>query len=308
MIIGCQNGPNETVGMSDAELIQAIIDADKLDISMADLPDQSISVLDQDYNDYTGLDAKMAIELGYEVSMGGTLARKGRLTEVYFNMDGRKLNGNADKRDAGDKDGRGKSDNDRECFELVLPVTYVMPDGSTITVADKEDWAEVRGWYEANPDSKEEPSLQYPVQISFAGRVVTINNAEEMKVAYEGCGGKDDDNDRECFELVLPVTYVMPDGSTITVADKEDWAEVRGWYETNPDSKEEPDLQYPVDISYRDGTTQTISNEDTMSAAKEDCGEGSESDSMTQDVCEERGGTWTEATDRDGEYYCDMGG
>ena len=225
MIIGCQNGPNETVGMSDAELIQAIIDADKLDISMADLPDQSISVLDQDYNDYTGLDAKMAIELGYEVSMGGTLARKGRLTEVYFNMDGRKLNGNADKRDAGDKDGRGKSDNDRECFELVLPVTYVMPDGSTITVADKEDWAEVRGWYE-----------------------------------------------------------------------------------TNPDSKEEPDLQYPVDISYRDGTTQTISNEDTMSAAKEDCGEGSESDSMTQDVCEERGGTWTEATDRDGEYYCDMGG
>jgi hypothetical protein len=63
----------------------------------------------------------------------------------------------------------------------------------------------------------------------------------------------------------------MPDGSTITVADREDWAELKAWYEANPDSEERPTLQYPVDITYRDGTTQTINNDEEMRIAKEDC-------------------------------------
>ena len=67
----------------------------------------------------------------------------------------------------------------------------------------------------------------------------------------------------------------MPDGSTITVTsdDEAGWAEIKAWYEANPDVEEKPALQYPVNISYRDGTTQTINNDEEMRAAEEACRE-----------------------------------
>ena len=63
----------------------------------------------------------------------------------------------------------------------------------------------------------------------------------------------------------------MPDRSTIAVADRDDWDDVKSWYDSNPDSEERPALQYPVDISYRDGTIQTINNDEEMGTAKRDC-------------------------------------
>ena len=38
--------------LSDDQLLQEIIGAEKIDISMTDLPSISIDVIDQDYNDY----------------------------------------------------------------------------------------------------------------------------------------------------------------------------------------------------------------------------------------------------------------
>ena len=269
MMIGCQTGLTKSEGISDAELIQAIIDADKTEISLEQLPAQSRMIMEHDYYDYITIDAKMASQLGYEVSMGGTGHRMGDRTDVYFNMEGRRLDPKGDGRDKDDWD---RDDKDSwKCFELVLPVTFVMPDGTTIIVANREDWDQIKDWYEANPDAEEKPALQYPVDISFKDETVTINNNNEMRDAYERCGGRDDDRDRECFELVYPVTFIMPDGSTITVADIEDWAELKDWYEANPDAEERPTLQYPVDITYRDGTTQTINNDEEMRRAKEDC-------------------------------------
>ena len=97
-----------------------------------------------------------------------------------------------------------------------------------------------------------------------------------MRRVYEYCDGEDE-YDRECFELVLPVTFVMPDGSSITIDNEEDWGDLRGWYEANPGSEEEPALQYPVDIVYEtdDGTvTVTINNDAEMDAAEEECEDG----------------------------------
>ena len=71
-----------------------------------------------------------------------------------------------------------------------------MPDGSTITVDNDEDWGEIRSWYEANPESEERPDLQYPVQISFEGeRTLTINDDDEMHRVYAYCGDEDEDDD-----------------------------------------------------------------------------------------------------------------
>jgi hypothetical protein len=170
-------------------------------------------------------------------------------------------------------------DEGRECFALVYPVTFVMSDCSTITVEtdDEAGWQEVKDWYDANPESDERPTLEYPVDIVYeidAGdSTVTINNESEMEAAKDECWDEwnDEEDDRECFELVLPVTFVMPDGSTISVENDEGWGNLRDWYMNNNETEEEPALQYPVDISYEDGTTLTINSDEEMETAEEDC-------------------------------------
>ena len=279
MMVGCQKAPTGSVGMSDAELIQLIIDANKVDVPMDEMPSESQTVIEEDYNDYMGMAAKKATGLGYEVDLAGVGRRYGDRNEVYFNLEGRKLDPNDWGRKGGDwdKDGWDRDDDkeDWKCFDLVFPITFDMPDGSTITVTsdDEDGWAEIKAWYETNPDAEEKPALQYPVEIIYEDETITINDDDEMRAAYRRCGDRDDDKDKECFELVFPVTYIMPDGSTITVtSDGEDgWAELRAWYEANPDAEEEPTLQYPVDILYADGTTQTINNDEEMRAAEEEC-------------------------------------
>ena len=276
MMTGCQNTGTEPVGLSDIELIQAIIDADKISVGMDELPSNSKTIVEEDYNEYDGIDTKKAYGLGYEVSMDGKGHKMGHRCEVYFNLEGRKLDPNVKRGDKSDWD-RDDDKGDWKCFDLVLPVTYVMPDGSTITVSsdDEDDWVQLKSWYDANPNSEEKPTLQYPVDILFETRdgsiTVTVTNDEEMRNAYLRCGGRDDDN-RECFELVLPVSFVMPDGSTITVENDSGWVDLRSWYETNPDAEGRPELQYPVDILFDDETV-TINNAEEMNMVKRECWE-----------------------------------
>ena len=276
MMVGCQDTDTESVGISDAELIQAIIDADKISVGMDGLPSNSKTIVEEDYNEYDGIDTKKAYGLGYEVSMDGKGHKMGHRCEAYFNLEGRKLDPNVKRGEKSDWD-RDDDKGDWKCFDLVLPVTYVMPDGSTITVSsdDEDDWVQLKAWYDANPNSEEKPALQYPVDISFETRdgsiTVTVTNDEEMRNAYLRCGGRDDDN-RECFELVLPVSFVMPDGSTITVENDSGWVNLRSWYETNPDAEGRPELQYPVDILFDDETV-TINNAEEMNMVKRECWE-----------------------------------
>ena len=150
MIIGCQTGLTKSEGISDAELIQVIIDADKTEISMEQLPGQSRTVMEQDYYDYMGIAAKKATGLGYEVDLAGVGRRYGDRNEVYFNLEGRKLDPNDWGRKGWDwdKDGWDRDDDkeDWKCFDLVFPITFDMPDGSTITVtSDDEDAGQCSG-------------------------------------------------------------------------------------------------------------------------------------------------------------------
>ena len=287
MIIGCQSSPTDSFDISDGELIQLIRESSKVGISMDELPNQSITVIENDM-EYEGIGAKIASDLGYEVDLAGRGHKCGDRNEIYFNLEGRKLDPNdwGRKGRGWDRDGWDTDDwvrdggdkKDWKCFDLVLPVTFNMPDGSTITVTidDEDGWAELKGWYEQNPGVEEKPTLQFPVEISFEETTAIINNDDEMRGAYRRCGGRDDKWD--CFEIVYPVTYIMPDGSTITVTidDEDGWAELKDWYEYNSDSEERPAIQYPVDILIRteDGeTTVTINNQEEMEAAEEECRE-----------------------------------
>ena len=287
LVSGCTK--DEPKGMSDAELIQAIIDAeDKTEVSMEELPSVARGTMEEDYlNEYLHLYSMKASMLGYEVSIAGRPGNSGKRGEVYFDIDGKKLDpGNY----RGKEDGEWSEANDRgtntdwRCFDIVYPITIQMPDGSTLSIDGEEDTdlEIVKNYYEEN-DTEEKPSMVFPITIiTYEGVTKTISSEEEMSDAYRGCSGRDRERDwdreRDCFELVYPVTYVLPDGSTIEISDEEDeagWESLKSWYEANPESEERPSLQYPVDIVYEseeseDGETVTINSEDEMMVAKEE--------------------------------------
>ena len=300
IITGCAN--DEPKGMSDAELVQAIIDAEnKTEVSMEDLPTVAMGTMEENYLDeYLHLHSLKASMLGYEVSIAGRAANAGKRGEVYFNIDGRKLDPNDYNDDYKDWYGeRGDFDKDEfgekrdwNCFEIVHPYTIMMPNGTSYTIDSDQDidLDEIKRYYEENQGVDEKPALVFPVNIlGYNGETEAINNEEEMKNAYRECSVRDRDRDwdrRECFELVFPVTYIMPDGSTYEISSDEDesgWEELKEWYDSNPDSDQRPELQYPVDIvtwENEESVTITINNEEEMIAAKEECREmwGQESD------------------------------
>ena len=289
LLAGCDLGEKQEYETSDAELIQMIIESEKVDIDISELPEESRDYLNND-SEYDEMGSRYASQLGYEVERIGKGAKSGRRGDAYFNLEGRKLNPN----DWGRK-GRGfgiDQKEDWECFTLMFPVSFDMPDGSSVTIEadDEASWVEVKSWYDSNLDSEEIPTMQFPIVILLDEESVTIESQEEMRSAYQECNPKrkvdwsrDEDFDGTCFDLVYPVTYVMPDGSTIIVEgdDEDGWSDLKDWYEENGDSEDKPELQYPVDIileTEEGSSTVTINNEEEMASAKRECHSESEED------------------------------
>ncbi len=279
-MFSCQeDATTKDVVLDDIQLIEAIQKSvEKIEITSNELPTSSVSVLDEDYYDSYTDETLLAPELGYEVAMRkgkGSLA--GELAQVYFNMQGRKLasdNAYGDKEGYGGKEGY-KNKERHDCFELVLPVSFTMPDATIITIDNEEDWEGIKEWFEANPESKERPVLQFPVNIVFKDETtVTVNSEEEMKVIHEYCGGSDKEHHKgRCFDFVYPITKIMPDGTEIIKEDRKDRDAIKAWYEANPDSNEKPTLKFPVDVVFVNGKTFTVNNEEEMKAIREGCGE-----------------------------------
>ncbi|MCR9286317.1 MAG: hypothetical protein NXI23_02895 [Bacteroidetes bacterium] len=157
---------------------------------------------------------------------------------------------------------------DKDCFDFVYPVTYIMPTGYAISGNEETLWAAIETWYEQHPDAKEEATLQFPVDIIWGeDKIQTIANTEEMEAAWKKC---DDKEKESCFKLVYPVTYTMPDGSSIAGNAEELKAAIKEWYITH-DSAEKPVLNYPVQIVFPDNDVPlTINNAEEMSDLKKE--------------------------------------
>ena len=284
-------GPN---GLSDAEIIQLIKESALTDVSITDLPSRSQDVVIQDYFEYDDVASRKASGLGYEVALAGRGHRIGSRHEIYFNVEGRKLDPN----DWGDKRGWDKDGYDREfdgekdwrCFNLVFPITFNMPDGSSEIVESDEEgnWDVIKSWYEANPDSEEKPEMEFPIVINYENDTYTLNSSDELQGAYSRCEPRrkrgEHKRKRHCFSLVYPVSYALPDGSVMDVAsdDEEGWAAVKSWYGDNTEFEDVmPELAYPVDILYEteEGETViTINSDEEMGVAKRDCYENWDED------------------------------
>ena len=167
---------------------------------------------------------------------------------------------------------------DDDCFEFVYPLTVMLPDGSTLTLSNDDDWENVEDWYEDN-DSGDDPMLQYPVQVELEDddQIITVNTLLELEALYEDCDDDDDEwddddfYDDDCFEFVYPITVILPDGSTLTLSDDDHWDNVEDWYEDN-DSDDDPTLHYPVQVELEDGGgNQTLNSDADLEALNDSC-------------------------------------
>ena len=263
---------------SDDLLIEAIANAtNKQSIDLSALPTDATSTLETSYATLMARQTFEAPSLGFEVNMVGLEPTNlGDNENAYFDKNGRELIPGYDKRDPrneGDYEGGRQGGKRRIHFELVYPVSFTMPDGSMITVDSKQDFREqAKNWYEANPETEGKPSLVFPVEVIVDEEIIPINSEEEMKALKERL--REESRERP-YEFVFPISFIMPDGTTLTANSEEELKElIKTWYDANPDTKERPELVYPVDLMLADGEIITINSEEEMREFKRSIREG----------------------------------
>ncbi len=161
-----------------------------------------------------------------------------------------------------------------DCFTLIFPISIQFPDGEII-IYDSEEaiWDGIEAWYDANPESEEDPMPVYPFDVLLADSTVfTVSSEMDEDAIWEACFGDIDEDFDLCFDINFPVTLIYPDGSTVAVNSYEEAENtVDDFYEANPDSEEDILIQYPITITLADGTVQAIDNEAALEEALEAC-------------------------------------
>jgi len=267
MITSCDDNMSYKQEMSDTQLIEAIIsDPNKFEIEEADVPSMSLYAIGEEYYDYMMYKAEISPEYGYQISLGDMALDAGDMTEIFFAKDGRKLGG---------RDGmEERKRHNKRCFKFVFPLTFSL--GETSYTAN--DYQEFRDAMKANYEEtgeKQKPVFVFPIQIEFGEgdevETVTINSDDELKEAFQACRGEEDD--KKCFTFGFPVSFTMPDGSVLTAEDEKDLEEKMGaFYESYTGEKKRPEVVFPVDLMFEDGSSLTVNSPEEMKQAwKENC-------------------------------------
>ena len=267
MVTSCDDNMSYKQEMSDTQLIEAIIsDPNKFEIEEADVPSMSLYAIGEEYYDYMMYKAEISPEYGYQISLGDMALDAGDMTEIFFAKDGRKLGG---------RDGmEERKRHNKRCFKFVFPLTFSL--GETSYTAN--DYQEFRDAMKANYEEtgeKQKPVFVFPIQIQF-GRgdeveTVTINSDDELKEAFQACRGEEDD--KKCFTFGFPVSFTMPDGTVLTAEDEKDLEEkMEAFYESYTGEKKRPEVVFPVDLMFEDGSSLTVNSPEEMKQAwKENC-------------------------------------
>tara|TARA_R110001632_G_scaffold198615_2_gene320935 strand:+ start:600 stop:1457 length:858 start_codon:yes stop_codon:yes gene_type:complete len=243
---------------NDVDLIASIESSlNKVAVTANDLPTTAKEELETNFSDDEIYSIEKVANVGFEVRL---VTAEGswtsELNSAFFDASGRFLE---DRRHP--RHGRRRS-----CFRFVFPFSVTMPDATIITLEDRSDRVLIRQWYVDNPDVDEKPTLVFPIEIEYQdGTVATINDELELEAARQDCSTV------RCFDLVYPFTVSMPDGSTITLNSEDDRVLIRAWYVANPGVHGRPELVYPIEIIYQDGTIVIINDATELQTAKDNC-------------------------------------
>ena len=182
------------------------------------------------------------------------------------------------------------------CYELVFPVTVVLPDSSTVEVNSYEEMKQaLRDYFDTNGGGVQGPHHGGPghhgPKISFAfpisvlnedGELITVDSEEALRELREACAGNTFGNHGpqghgqhglSCFELVFPITVQFPDSTTASAADRQALRElIRTWKQNNPGVQGRPQIVFPVTVKMDDdGSLVTVNSREELHQLKEDC-------------------------------------
>ena len=181
------------------------------------------------------------------------------------------------------------------CYELVFPVSIVLPDSSTVAVNSYEEIIDtLRAYFQENGTGGSghghhghhgfRPSLSFVFPISVVsqdGEVITVNNEEELRALRAECEGSFGHHGPaghcqqglSCFEIVFPVTIEFPDSTTATAADRAALHTlIHDWRAANPGVQGRPHLVFPITVQMTaDSSLVTVNSRDELRALKESC-------------------------------------
>lgn len=175
------------------------------------------------------------------------------------------------------------------CYELVFPVSFTLPDNSTVEVNSYEEIIDaLRAYYQANgtghPGRPFRPRMAFVFPISVVsqdGEVITVSTDDELRALRGACTGRfgqhgprgHGQHGLSCFEIVFPVTIAFPDGTTGAAADRQSLhLLIRTWHHDHPGVPGRPQITFPLTVQMtEDGTTVTVNSRDELRALKEGC-------------------------------------
>lgn len=176
------------------------------------------------------------------------------------------------------------------CYELVFPVTIVLPDGSATEVNSYDEVKlALRAYFEANggprPHHGNRPhlSFEFPLSvISEDGEIITVDSEEQLRRLRADCAGASFGNHPpqghgqhglSCFDIVFPINLQFPDGTTAEAADRLALRQlIRTWRENNPGATERPQIVFPLTVKMDDdGTLVIVGSREELRQLKEDC-------------------------------------
>lgn len=160
------------------------------------------------------------------------------------------------------------------CFELVWPLTIILPDGSTSEVNDKDELKTVaKSWKEDHPDIPGRVKVQFPIEVISEGEIVTVESISELRQLRRQCIDRPNLSDkRPCFRLVFPVSITYPNGEVVEYEYRKGLKlALRKWKINHPNATVKPQLLYPLTIKMKDGTEVIVQSKEELQQIKEDC-------------------------------------
>jgi hypothetical protein len=162
------------------------------------------------------------------------------------------------------------------CFELVFPLSVVMPDSTVLEATSYASLKEaIKNWRKDNPDfdRKVRPNFVYPINvITKEGETISIDNEKELKELYKDCRKNLGNYGKPCFTLNYPISISFPNGTTTAFDSGKAMAEaLRRWKKANPNATTRPVMVYPISVTLEDGSSVTVNSKEELRRLKEDC-------------------------------------
>lgn len=155
------------------------------------------------------------------------------------------------------------------CYEIVFPIDLVLIDGSVVTAADENEFFNLIF-------SGQVEDFSYPITLLAAdGTEIIISDADALDQALQDCGfigggdqmlllaGTATAAGSGCYEINLPIDFVMLDGSILAITTMDEYIENMGAAET---------LVYPVSVTLtEDGSVVNLEDFEDILILLDEC-------------------------------------